>query len=815
MTGRLSANPPYRNPAAPGRPAQRSIRGHRARPDPYDVDVSPEKLSRPPRSKSTAPMQAISPLKKQKQAAVKTARLKDPAAAAFRTDDDIQTQVDAQLVGSLPRQVRHGESASSARQTKVVPGNPTREALRHNHSLRDLLANYGTDEVTNEDSEKDEALHARLSADYDNAAQLAQPTELRGLFKPGTIGALDEPETAVMDQDATQHRPQHETVHDIDNGAAALTAKRIVTAVEIPASEGRRVTRAQTAGTSSPQNVQQKPSARRQHTAVRKSKASHTVQETLAEAVDSRARSGEDAAFAAKPDRDGKPRKRKIAKATRRQSARQQDEQNATRVVPQEQRAEAGAEIEDRAQSRVRDAPHDDADVTGLEAPSRMPRHDGSPISHKRARDGEDELPAANESRKRRIRTIEADCPTPTDAQETNEADEVRMYGQWRHLRQVYRAINKIGVQHLSDEAQPRQRIRLRDDKVKTAMSSCNDILVKVINGEDPAVDLADVAEQIDALCRSTDHNELELDNVVRIKNIYFHLFPQLVRTLWHMVQCYEASDAGVELASPLTKGHLRLVRDAVKVILDLGEGARKYTRPDSRLCLVQPVNNGIVAPLKQVRAVFSRALAELEAAAEQKRRRQLVAEENALAAQQEEQEARQAEQVRRAKKKWDQLHFERLCAEGGILSKAKRDHLSCVPEPEQEYDQNGQPFERVQVFHERVGPSPAAVERARSLVWRLEQTNALADGLREYQGSDVFEKVFRRHCPRGQLLNQYNVVEIVTCAADLQEWLQRRQRELDGTAQEWVDRIPVWTRGTPAGKENETALAGSGITET
>ncbi|KAK0915903.1 hypothetical protein LTR91_011599 [Friedmanniomyces endolithicus] len=454
----------------------------------------------------------------------------------------------------------------------------------------------------------------------------------------------------------------------------------------------------------------------------------------------------------------------------------------------------------------TRDSHDDQSDGDGSQWEGRSSSNDIL-ASRKRPRNSARERRAGGASQKRPKRDLGAQTASADTPETVSEADQARLYGQFPALRGVCKSLERVGVQTLGGSPQPQCIIRLKDEKVIAAVNLSKSVLTKLENMEDPRSDLIDAAGAVDALYHNSGGNEPQLDNVVRIKNIYFHLFPQLVRMVYRMLLAYEESDAGKELGSPLTSEHLRLVRTMIKVVLDLADGAKKYVRPPSRLCLVQPVDNGVVAPLKVVYKAFTTAHTQLERAAVHRRQHQLVAQRDALAAEREEKEERHAQHFKKIKQKWQQLHFERVCAEDCIMSLQKRNHLRCIPFPEAEFDDNGNVFERVEIFRPRIGPTPAAVERARAFAWPEECLVALADGLKQYAGLDVFEKVFRRYCGRNGLLHHYNVTEIVVCAADMKPWLLQQEVGLE----DWVTTVPVWTKEHPLGKENEVAEEGDG----
>ncbi|TKA79588.1 hypothetical protein B0A55_03372 [Friedmanniomyces simplex] len=809
-TGR--ANPPYRNPAERKPVAVRRMHGgHQARPDTYALDDSPGKLTPQLRAKRVEHAQVISPTKKQKKAALskeaQDAIIPQLGAALAATPHASLVPPEQEPVASSPRRstrrIGAADQALDQAQAGATESGSTQDT-RYKDYFRDKRTSSAKEaapalqsqeiEESAEEPEDEEILEARLGADYDTLAKQA--------------------DTAI-EQAPPPPTPPSKPCDSLGKTAPMSMTHRVVEAVVIPAQETMPPGSAQKRASPSPPYSQPEVPPSTESIADERAQERKQRRKVWLDAKARREKQVKEVA--------GVKAGRRSAGKRQKQDMHKEGEYERNHDGKYGEQAELGGSREDEEDAHEADQDGEGVDgichppvqiakpvnvrpselefcCTGESHSDSEPSSGQSSATRKRPRSSAKVRPAASKPQKRRSRGLVAET-TPADIREViTDADKVRLYGQWQDLRAVCKALQNIGVQTLKRDRQPQWKILLKDDKIIAAIDTCKNALAKVVDGEDPSPDLNDAAKQIRALYDRSNGNRLEFDNTVRIKNIYFHLFPCLVRMIQDMLLHYEKSDVGLEPGSPLTTEHLGLVRAMISVVLDLFQGAKQYDQPPSHFALVGPVRNGIVAPLKLIYKNFTRAHCELRRAAEHKRERQLDAERNALAAQREEQEARRAEQSKRIKKKWQQLHFERVCAEGGIMSRQKRDHLCCVPLPEAEYDENGQAFERVEVFHPRIGPSPAAVERARALVWPMECSMALADGLKQYAGPDVFEKVFRRYCGRGRVLHAFNVTEIVTCAADMKEWLLQQE----GGVEEWMQKIPVWTKGHPLGKENE-----------
>ena len=131
----------------------------------------------------------------------------------------------------------------------------------------------------------------------------------------------------------------------------------------------------------------------------------------------------------------------------------------------------------------------------------------------------------------------------------------------------------------------------------------------------------------------------------------------------------------------------------------------------------------------------------------------------------------------------------------------SKMRHLQ-MPDPNLDIDANGAIFRRVSLFHPRVGPPPGLLEDAKCIPWTEGELRALTDGLKSYAGPMVYERLFRAWCPRGMMLNKYNVMEIVASAENVKKYYE----DVGGVVEDWVKAIPVWSKSQAdrEGEENE-----------
>ncbi|KAK4579878.1 hypothetical protein LTR86_000079 [Recurvomyces mirabilis] len=778
--------------------AQRRIGGEKqVRPDEYDFNPSPLKASpRLPRKDSKS-LREISPTKKQKQAAAKAARVPTREESYEATQRQVDTTVfgaerEADEVVSSPRRSRRQAEASWT---------PAEAVMEEAEEL---------DEEAEEYAQKMQHLQDSMRDQIDGIANGIEDTSTA---KPAPRRSPRKP-TAAPDPDVTTLSLKKKRTS---------SGSRLPTAAE-SAEEGASTSRAARIA----EENRQEREARR----ARKQKLDQRAELRKREAEGRASSRPPKPRSTGKPGRPRKPRDSEVAR---------KDAEDASllslgdlvegAVADDEGDAYAGGEDEDEDEDdddllapttvrKVKTAPRVVIDkarpselfgrgTTANDLAASSPEK--SPQKRKREWvQSQGSASTANTSAKRQKKThantAGGSAPPRSEGGDALEAEAAlapgrRLYGMWRALKVVRNALAEIGVWVKEGEPQPARTINLRDHAVKAVFDLCEEYFEDDLTQPEAEVNVDELSDQVRALYTTVHGEAPDLDNEVRCKNIYANLFPQLVKLLWRMVKDYEKADAGSR--ESLTLEHLRDIRNFIRMTINLGIGAKDFkARPGTHLSIVQPIDS-IVAKLKPIDKALTQQLVRREREENTRIRSQRAAEDRALAAQRAAVEARQEERVRTARRKWKQLHIERLCAEGGIVPRQKREHLR-MPEPRVEYDQDGAPFEREAVFRPRIGPPPADVEKARMLVWSNVHLAALAEGLAKYAGADVYEKIFRQYCRRGGCLNGYNVTEILVCAAGLKEYLVGLAEEAGEEVEGWIGGIPVWTKGYPLGKENE-----------
>lgn len=362
-----------------------------------------------------------------------------------------------------------------------------------------------------------------------------------------------------------------------------------------------------------------------------------------------------------------------------------------------------------------------------------------------------------------------------------------------------------------------RHDIRNRDAHVEAAVRLCDRAIRRytALRTESDSVEpdqgplhlLDELAERVDGLRDQNSKYPTNLEDKTRATEIYYHLVRKLIDLVKASILCYEALDTGAEGQGEISMDHLETVVELMKLVSDLIVSAQKYARPPSHRHVVQPVRE-LFPLLRNIRHALMREMQHHELSQQTQRRQEQQHRDRVTREQDSARRKQQETLVNQFREKWQKLHTERMLVEGGLMRASKRAHLAIPDEYHTEYDHNGIPFEREQIFHPRIGPPPDLVEAALSQVWSMVELSALRDGLRAYTGEHVFERTFRKYCGPGRELNKYSVTEIVTTAVQIKEFETASRRKNGAEVEQWILDIPVWTKVQHGeGQENEDAV--------
>lgn len=423
--------------------------------------------------------------------------------------------------------------------------------------------------------------------------------------------------------------------------------------------------------------------------------------------------------------------------------------------------------------------------------------------------------------RKRKATTPQTIAPNREKAKKSRReiylGQNYELYGQQNLLRQAYKTIDRIGWTFKDGEKYSRCDVDLDDEQVISVKRLCREAKTKFSElkamPEDREI-ASDPPEEITWICnevRALGTTEEYFKDRDKVNNIYFHLFSSLVKLVRDMIDCYgelDLEDDGTTPQRAITIYHLGVVAALLKVITSLYDVlGRRYCAPDEGLCVKQPIKQIIVA-LRNVQDRFSREIRRHREKEQQKLLDEARAEEARLLDERLEREETLAKERAAIREQWLRLHDERRHVDVNILPRWKIAHLR-VPELEPDRDGNGEPFERLELFTPRIGPSVAATEKARQVEWTAIELDALRTGLEEFAGPRLFVKMFRRYCKRGAPLHRFNVTEIVTTAADMVAWIEQSQLRRSGEVDDWVRIVKreMWTRAKIHGSGQENLV--------
>lgn len=290
------------------------------------------------------------------------------------------------------------------------------------------------------------------------------------------------------------------------------------------------------------------------------------------------------------------------------------------------------------------------------------------------------------------------------------------------------------------------------------------------------------------------------------IRYLYAYGIPALVDSVKASLQRYEDS-------SGLPEQVVANCNSILDCIFILFHGAEEYRKRDPKLFRTgfrnfAGVRDGVVEPLKQVHIAFKDALE----GEHQRYNNPAEAEENqaqpVLERLKEQHQRLRERNLKEATikrdQKWIRLHSVRRHVEiqgQTHLERGKVQYLADTePEP-QEYDANGEPFERVTALRERESLPPSSREIQTRLTgkrWSPEAEAALFNTFQESSGPKVYEKIFLEHCTeqwirgihiRGEL-RDYNVTDIVSYAMGLKNLAIRDAERYGEETPEWIRAI-------------------------
>jgi hypothetical protein len=322
-----------------------------------------------------------------------------------------------------------------------------------------------------------------------------------------------------------------------------------------------------------------------------------------------------------------------------------------------------------------------------------------------------------------------------------------------------------------------------------------------------PFGELAQHTRDIQHMLKEVKKVQLDDDRRAVELDVYGYVFRPLTKVLKSLYSCL--ADNCDDIATSLEA--MRIISPLVHDILALKDSISEWKisipQRHNGDRIIKDANSQLIAPLREVEAIFSKRLSILEEKEENQRRlarfEQEIEEEDKEFLRQEE-----AAEAKRIKwDRWQALHIARMECEP---DPRRRRHLFITKlEDLEEKDANGVVFERLPVFTNRDTLPLPRPSMAEAKPWSPEQETALLEGLDVYSGRvvhivhdiqsltrptgpKVLHEIFRHYCRPGGLLRDFNVVDIVAQVSSLRSSLSKYYQENDWEIPAWVKQIPV-----------------------
>lgn len=418
--------------------------------------------------------------------------------------------------------------------------------------------------------------------------------------------------------------------------------------------------------------------------------------------------------------------------------------------------------------------------------PSHLVKKINGQISHD-AIEGEEEDEGEGEDEEFAEQTVVQDDQVGLSSGDEDTKGE--LYGQMLTLQKVVKAVKDLNGKHpfATNTGQ----------KISRECQNTRKLFGLAATGDGPETEellnstLVDIHEIINDLkVNSTNEDKLEL-----VQDIYARTFPSLVHLLDNVIKYYSTKVPESSDGYALDTDSLATVLAFVQLILSLEDSVKKWPeKPDTSLAIVRPIRHNVIGPLRSVANALSAELRSQEKAIAARRARE--AQDEAWRQAQEQAARRREDAAKLAARKthWHLLHVARMCCEPDVY---RHDHLRMKSQIDDavDLDANGVQFERVTVFKDRDWsrrPEQGGGTPLEGPEWTDEQCLALLDGLRIYQGPQVFEKIFKRYCRPGDILRRYNVEEITQQAAYLRKMAIKADETSREETEQWILDIPV-----------------------
>ncbi|OJD36667.1 guanine nucleotide-binding 3-like [Diplodia corticola] len=387
---------------------------------------------------------------------------------------------------------------------------------------------------------------------------------------------------------------------------------------------------------------------------------------------------------------------------------------------------------------------------------------------------------------------------------ESND-DSDMLHGLQRRLRRI--KANKKGVKKVL-EKRDEYELKENNESTKFINRICHDLqkeLKGILETSTVSIEIesVQVSEGIRSLARKL--SKFDLANGEEIKkflfqDLYAFIFPCLLETLCSIVNFYVNFLTKDGPPDKIPTSQLTEVAGVMAAIINLDTRAKKSARESNvqvptHLSIVRPTRHNFIAPLKTLHHRLVQLVARQNE--QEERNKALRAEQRRLerANLRRQQEAEEKAQERAFLEDWGGLHIARKEVEPDVR---RWHHLDFVPlpsahEPEviRDLDVNGQPFDRVVMFHHARNPLRRQNLDDEGVEWTDWECLALMEALAKYTAMEfpnprytVYLKIIKKHCGPGGALRRFNVSEIVRKSQYFKLMLEDR---------EWTRLIPTF----------------------
>jgi len=318
-----------------------------------------------------------------------------------------------------------------------------------------------------------------------------------------------------------------------------------------------------------------------------------------------------------------------------------------------------------------------------------------------------------------------------------------RLYGQQSALDDVFKYVRSFR----KDKKRAINRGKFRSIKIvskicKQTASNYKTLRELSENGDSSPAEAHELESTLPGLFNAVSgldpDQESNEDNEEQAAQIYLFIFPALVDVLRQATRYYTSLLAEDDPDEQMSLDALNSLVTIYKMIDKLDQNSRRWkTKPSSRLRVVQPVRNNIIAPLRATFVALERSTKKVRIReAEIKATQEIVA--NKLRKLRD--DVVEEHKVTIRYKKIDRLralYLARMEVEPDVRRRLSHLRMPKLNKKLREIDSNGEEFERMPLFGTRVAPHMPEFMQVEGEEWADEERRALMEGLEKFKGEN------------------------------------------------------------------------------